>query len=258
MKLLIKYYRIHLRSIAEYKTSFVLTLLGQMLESVSVFLSIYFLFMRFGAVKDYTFNEVLICYATLLMAFSIAETFFRGFDRFSLMVQNGSFDRVMTRPRNEILQILGMKLDLARAGRLFQAIIIIIYAIPTCGIIWSIDKVFTLAFMIIGGVAFFAGLFMVYAGLCFFTIQGLEFMNILTDGGRSFGTYPLSIYGKRYLKFFTFIIPMACFQYYPFLYITGRSDNVLSALTPIFCILFIVPCYLLWRFGVKHYKSTGS
>jgi ABC-2 type transport system permease protein len=27
---------------------------------------------------------------------------------------------------------------------------------------------------------------------------------------------------------------------------------------PILGCLFLIPCYLLWRCGVRHYKSTGS
>ena len=61
----------------------------------------------------------------------------------------------------------------------------------------------TVIFMLIGGAAVFSGLFMVYAALCFFTLDGLEFMNVLTDGAREYGKYPIGIYGKRMLQFCT-------------------------------------------------------
>ena len=51
------------------------------------------------------------------------------------------------------------------------------------------------------------------AGISFFTIEGLEFMNIFTDGSREFGKYPLSVYGKGVLKFMTYVIPFALVQY---------------------------------------------
>lgn len=38
---------------------------------------------------------------------------------------------------------------------------------------------------------------MVYAAaFAFYTLDGLEFMNILTDGAREYGKYPIGIYGK--------------------------------------------------------------
>ena len=83
-------------------------------------------------------------------------------------------------------------------------------------------------------------------------------MNIFTDGGREFGKYPFSIYGKSVLKLFTFVIPLALFQYYPFLYSTSRSHNIIYMLTPLIGMLFIISCLILWKIGLKRYSSTGS
>ena len=258
MKLYFRYLSIHLKSQMQYKTSFFMTVLGQFITSLSAFLSIYFLMSRFYTVKDFSYNEVLLCFATVLMAFSLAECFARGFDTFSGMIGNGEFDRIMVRPRNEIFQVLASRIELTRAGRFLQAVIVFIYAIPTSGITWTFGKILTLMLMIISGMVIFSGLFLIYAALCFFTTEGLEFMNIFTDGGREFGRYPLSIYGEEILKFFTYVVPLALFQYYPLLYLTGRSENIMYMFFPVIGFLFILPCYFIWRIGVRHYKSTGS
>jgi len=112
--------------------------------------------------------------------------------------------------------------------------------------------------LIISGVVVFASLFLIYAGICFFTLEGLEFMNVFTDGGRSFGQYPFVIYGNHILKFFTFVIPHALFQYYPLLYVLGRETSKLYMFAPFAAMLFIIPSYAFWRFGVRKYKSNGS
>lgn len=216
------------------------------------------MFYRFNSVEGFTYSEVLICFSVVLIAFSLAECFFRGFDTFSGVISNGEFDRIMLRPRNTMFQVLASKLEITRLGRLFQAAVILIYAIFNCGVIWTADKIFTLIIMIIGGTALFSGLFIIYASICFFTIEGLEFMNIFTDGGREYGKYPMLIYGDYVLKFFTYIIPLACVQYYPFMYLIGRTKNVLYSLTPLAAFIFLIPCLILWKIGVRHYKSTGS
>jgi ABC-2 type transport system permease protein len=112
--------------------------------------------------------------------------------------------------------------------------------------------------MLIGGIAVISSLFVLYAGISFFTIEGLEFMNIFTDGSREFGKYPLSIYGEGILKFCTYVIPIALFQYYPLLYLIGRSGNVSFIFLPLLGFVFMIPCYLFFRLGVRKYKSTGS
>lgn len=231
---------------------------GQFLVSFTTFLGVYFMFSRFNSVKGFTFSEVLLCFAVILTSFSLAECFVRGFDAFSGIISNGEFDRIMVRPRNEILQVLASRIEFSRIGRLLQALVMFAYAIPASGVDWTLDKILTLMFMFAGGLVVFSGLFTLYASLCFFTIEGLEFMNIFTDGGREFGRYPFSVYGEGVLKFLTYVIPLALFQYYPFLYLIGKSDNTYYMCLPLVGMLFIVPCLIFWRIGVRHYQSTGS
>lgn len=258
MRLYLKYFSIHLKSQMQYKTSFLLLTLSQFLMSFSAFLAIYFMFLRFNSVEGFTYAEVLLCFAVVLFAFSIAECFVRGFDSFFSIISNGEFDRIMVRPRNEMFQVLATKIEFSRLGRLLQAIIIFAYAIPASGIDWTGDKALTLVLMVVSGAVVFSGLFVVYASLCFFTTEGLEVMNIFTDGGREFGKYPFSVYGEGVLKFFTYVIPLALFQYYPFLYLVGQSDNPWYMVLPLASWLFLIPCLLLWKVGVRRYKSTGS
>ena len=116
----------------------------------------------------------------------------------------------------------------------------------------------TVIFMLIGGTAVFSALFLIYASLCFFTLDGLEFINVFTDGGNEFGRYPISIYGKKVLLFSTFFIPYALIQYYPLLYILGRREGILYPILPLLACWFLLPAFLLWKFGIKHYQSSGS
>lgn len=252
------YLSINIRSAMEYKSSFFLTALGQFLVSFHVFLGILFLFQRFSNVKGFTYSEVLLCYSIVLLEFSLAEMFARGFDQFSEMVRSGSFDRVLVRPRNELLQVLGSKFELTRIGRLLQALAMFFYGILQSHILWTPGKIITVIFMLFGGTCLFSGIFLLYASLCFFTLEGLEFMNIATDGAREYGKYPLSIYGKRMLQFTTFVIPYALVQYYPLLYLLDKRNGVFYVFLPLLSVLFLAPCYLLWRFGVKCYTSSGS
>ncbi len=258
MRLYIKFLTIHFTSQMQYKKSFFLTIFGQILGAVSTLAGVYFMFLRFDTLKGYTYNEVLLCFAVVFMSFSLAEVFARGFDHFGTIIRNSEFDRIMVRPRNEIFQVLAMHMDFTRIGRLFLALIIFAYTMPQSNVIWTPSKIITLIIMIISGTVVFSSLFLIYAAICFFSTEGLEFMNIFTDGGREFGRYPFSIYGKKMLKFFTFIVPLALFQYYPFLYLTDKSNDILYILCPLLAMLFIIPCFFIWKIGVRHYKSNGS
>ena len=258
MKLYFKYVGMLLKCQMQYKASFIMTAIGQFLVSFTAFLGVYFMFNRFNSVNGFEFSEILSCFSITLMAFSLTECFVRGFDVFPSLIKSGNLDRILVRPRNEIFQVLTSNIDFSRIGRLLQSILMLAIAVPISRIVWTFDKVITVILMIVGGIAVFSSLFVLYAGISFFTIEGLEFMNIFTDGSREFGKYPLSIYGDRVLKFLTYVIPIALFQYYPFLYLIGRSDNIGLIFLPLLGFVFMIPCYCLFKFGLSKYKSTGS
>lgn len=258
MRLYMRYLGIHLRSMMQYKASFYMLTLGQFLTTFSSLLVVYFLFSRFGAVKGFGLEEVLICYSVVLMAFSLAECFARGFDMFPRLISNGQFDRMLVRPRNATFQVLASTVEITRLGRMVQAVAVLAYAAPNSGIAWTAGKVAVLAFMILGGTALFAALFWMYAGLSFFTLEGLEFMNVFTDGGRDHGAYPMGVYGREVLAFYTYVVPLACVQYYPLMYLLGRWDNPWLAVCPLAGFAFLLPAWGIWRLGLGHYRSTGS
>lgn len=258
MKLYARFLCMLFKSQMQYRASFVMLALGQFLVSFTAFLGIRFLFDRFHAVQGFSYEEILLCFSVVLMAFSLTECFVRGFDVFPSLIQSGGLDRFLLRPRGVVFQVLTSRMDFSRVGRLVQAVWMLAYAVDNSAMAWTADKAATLALMLAGGVAVFAALFVLYAGLSFLTIEGLEFVNIFTDGSREFGKYPLSIYGEGVLKFYTYVIPVALFQYYPLLYLTGRSDAAGLMFLPLLGFVFLLPCYGFFRWGLRRYQSTGS
>ena len=258
MSLYLKFFSLNLKSQMQYKTSFFFTMLGQLLVPFTGFLGIYFMFLRFNEVEGFTYEQILLCFAVMLMAFTLAESFGRGFDVFPRIIGNGVFDRILVRPRGIIFQVLASTIDLSRLGRGVYAVILFCYAIPNSGVIWTWDKILTLVLMVICGTIVFFCLFILYAAFTFFTIEGLEFMNIFTHGGQDFGRYPFSIYGENIKRFLTYVIPLALVQYYPLLYILDLEQDLFYMFVPLLSLLFIFPCYGFFRFGLHNYKSTGS
>ncbi len=84
--------------------------------------------------------------------------------------------------------------------------------------------VWTMAAMVIGGMLLFIGQFMLDASFCFF-IQDTALIKVLTYGAKSHGKYPIDIYGKGILRFWTYIIPYTLIQYYPLQFLLGKTRN---------------------------------
>ncbi|MDR2023900.1 MAG: ABC-2 family transporter protein [Hungatella sp.] len=253
-----KYLFIHLKSMMQHKVSFLLTTIGQFLISFNIFLGVRFMMDRFKEVKGFSYGEVLLCFSITLMAYTIAEAIFRSLDTFETIIGNGEFDRILLRPRGSLFLVLCSKIELTRIGRLLQAAVMLVYGLNFSSITWNPVWVVTVILMITGGVAVFAAIYLIFASICFFTLEGLEFMNVFTDGAREYGKYPIGIYGKTLLTICTYLVPFALFQYYPFLYLTGKASDPRYSLLPLAACLFLVPAGLLWKFGLSRYQSTGS
>ena len=258
LRLYIKYASVCTQSAMQYKLSFLLMIIARFMIAFCELIAIQFLFSGFTQIKGYTYGDVLLCFSVIQMSFTFAELFGNGFKAFSGMVRKGEFDRMMLRPRSLILQVTGTRFEVGRTGPLLTALIMLALGIRHSHITWNLITVWTMASMIIGGTLLFIGLFMLGASFCFFSIEDTSLINVLTYGAKSHGKYPIDIYGKGILRFCTYVIPYTLIQYYPLQFLLGKTRDWYLALYPFGIIVFLLICYFIWRFGVKHYKSCGS
>lgn len=263
IRLYIKYVGISFRSQLQYRASLVMMTLGTFIVNIIEFVGIWALFSRFGTLKGWSLPEIGMFYGMISISFSISEAFGRGFEKFDLQVNSGEFDRSLLRPRTTVLQVLAHDFQLNRSGRLLQGLIILIWASANLSINWTFPKIMLMLFAIFGGVMLFTGLVIIQATMCFWSTQSLEIINSFTYGGVETAQWPLSIYKGWFVKIFTFIIPLACVNYFPVIAILGRDDVLNSPvwfqwISPLAGIIFLLVSLRLWEFGVRHYRSTGS
>lgn len=255
MRLYWKFFSIHLKSEMAYPASFFLSCAGRLLCTINCLAGIGLMMWRFGSIGDYTAGEVLLGFGVVMTAFNIAECFARGFNQFSKIVREGTLDRLAVRPRGLVFQVICQDTRMASLPNIVLGIAVI--ACGAAGIVWTVPKALVLLSMVVCGSLLFFGMFLVYAALCFFTMEGLEVLNIFTDGIRTFSQFPFDIYGKGVLFFTTAVMPMAMVQYWPLQYLMGKGGAVYG-LFPVLSLWFLIPCWLAWRLGIRHYASAGS
>jgi len=263
VRLYFRYIGISIRSQMQYKASFVMMSVGNMILSGTEFVAIWALFDRFRSLHGWTLPEAALLYGLINIAFALSQSMARGFDMFAGMVKSGEFDRILLRPRGTILQLLGQDLELSRIGRLAQALVVLIWAIAVLKIAWTPGRVVLMIASAAGGIFFFSGLYVLQATMAFWTIESLEIWNTLTDGGKETAQYPLSIYRPWFRRFFTMVVPLACVNYFPTLAILGKAGS--SGIPEFVCwlapgagLIFLLVSLRVWRIGVRHYCSTGS
>ena len=263
LRLYARYVSISIRGQMQYRASFIMLSMGIFLATGIEFLAIYSLFARFGSLEGWTVAEAALFYGIISISFATSEAAARGFDTFANMVKSGEFDRLLLRPRSTVLQIAGREFQLIRVGRFTQGLFVLIWSSVALQITWTLPKIALLTAAVLGGTCLFCGLFIVQATICFWTIDSLEIMNTMTYGGVETAQFPITIYRDWFRKFFTYIVPLASVTYFPVLAILGRTDplgtsRLFQHAAPLIGAAFLGLALQAWRFGVRHYRSTGS
>jgi ABC-2 type transport system permease protein len=259
-----RYVAISLRSQMQYPGAFIATSVGAFASTITDFVAIWALFARFRQIEGWRFEEVALLYGVISVSFAIADALTRGFDIFGeFFVKTGDFDRILVRPRSTVLQLLGYELRATRIGRLAQGVLAWAVGAHLSSAVWTWDASATLALAVVGGVALFCGILVLQATLAFWTVESLEIANTLTYGGVEAAQYPLDVYARWFRTFLTFVVPLGCVSYFPVAAVLGRTELMgvppsVMRLAPVLGFVFLGVSLWVWRFGVRHYTSTGT
>ena len=258
-----RFLAVSLRAQMQYKASFLMQLGGRIIVTAGEFMAILVLFDRFESLIGWNVYQVAFIYGIVNISFAVADAMTTGFDLFGDMVKTGDFDRILIRPRSTALQLAGQELTLRRISRLTPGLVALIWAAMHLDLTLTVANVGLLTLSIAGGASLFAGLIVLQATLAFWTTETLEMMNTLTYGGVETTQYPINIYRPWFRNIFTFGIPLASVSYFPALAIMRVPDPLGTPLwfqyvAPILGIGFLILALQIWKFGVRHYLSTGS
>ncbi|HEY43961.1 MAG TPA: ABC transporter permease [Anaerolineae bacterium] len=254
-----------IRSQLGYPVSFLLETAGAGLIISMYFISLALVFQRFDNIAGWTLGEVAFLYGLIEMGFGTMDMIFSGFDPqfFGQIVRRGGFDKILLRPQSLTLQVLGSSFVIRRLGRILQGVVIFLIALSMVEISWTPVKIIYLPVVFASLVCFFGGFFIIGSTITFWTVESIEVINILTYGGSEMMSYPMHIYQDWMRRFFTFIVPAIFLNYYPALYFLDKPalqelPYFAPFLSPIagFGVLFFALRF--WRFGIRHYQSTGT
>jgi ABC-2 type transport system permease protein len=263
LRLYFRYLGSSVRTQLQHRASTWMLAFGSLVVCGSELVAIRALFQRFQSIAGFALAEVALLYGMANVAFALAEAFTRGFDRFDALIVTGEFDRILLRPRSTLFQVAAQELHLMRSGRLTLGALALGWSLTQLAIDWDAARALLIPCAIAGGACTFAALFVVNATLAFYTTQGLEVMNTVTYGGLETAQYPLAIYEPSLRKFFTFVVPLASMNYLPALVLLDRAPpgSALAwagMLSPLAGPAFLVASALVWRVGVRRYRSTGA
>lgn len=251
-----------MRSQMQYRASFLMQTLSQLIMLFTELLATLLLMDRFSVLGQWSQGDVLFFFGTTSTAFYLCEAFARGITAFPPLILHGELDSLLVRPRNVLFQVLCSRADPRCFGAIFIGLLTILWGGVNAQINWTAFKIVLLIEALLGGMALICGLFLIEATLCFFSVKSIEAVNVLTYGGRSTCQYPIDIYPRGLQLLFTLVAPFALTIHLPVSYILDKplwNANALCAvLTPLSGFAFLAVMIAIFYRGLRHYRSTGS
>jgi ABC-2 type transport system permease protein len=256
---------VQIRSQMQYRFPFLVELIVTGFVTISGFVTLAFVLQRFGSIAGWKLGEVALLYGLVETSFGIMDMIFSGFDpgNFGRQTRLGRFDQFLLRPVDITVQVLGSEFIIRRLGRIAQGFVILILALTMVQINWTFAKILFLPVVIASQIAFFGGLSIIGATISFWTLESIEIVNIFTYGGTEMMSYPMQIYPNWLRDFFSYILPAIFINYYPALYLLGKPDPLhfptfAPFLAPLAGFGILAIALAFWKYGIRHYQSTGT
>ena len=263
LRLYVRLVRARLRAQLQYRTSFVLDVIGTFLISFLDFIAILIIFANVPQLGSWSASEVALLYGIATLAFALTDLVVGHLDGFPQTIRDGTFDLVLVRPRSTLFQVMTADFQIRRLGRISQAIVVLAYAIATLRIDWTIERAVVLVGAVVAGTAIFISIWVAVICIAFWTVEGREAANAFTYGGVTLAEYPIEIYDRWLRRFLAYVVPVAFVAYFPALFILGKPDPLgfptwISFTSPAVAAAVAFVALGVWGWAVRHYQSAGG
>ena len=121
--------RANFRAQLQYRVSFLLGSFAHLLITCGELLALWFLLLRFPEIVGWNFADLSVLYGIVNLSMTLGDALANGHDRLPIAIKQGTFDRLLLRPRSLTLQIIAQDFTLRRVGRGFQGLFALGYGL---------------------------------------------------------------------------------------------------------------------------------
>ena len=251
------------RSLTTYRASFVLELVGNAGTVALDVITVLVLFRVTRTLGGFTITEALVMVGLSAFSFATADLLVGNIERLRTYVRTGLFDAVLLRPLHALPQLLLMDLPLRKLSRSVLGLGVLVVALVRAGIDWTPGRALLLIGAAVAGVVFFGSLFVIGSVTAFWWVDSGEIANAFTYGGRDFTAYPVPIFQGWFRAAFAYGLGFGFVSYHPALALLGRADPLglpawAGYAAPMVALPALTVAAVLWRVGLRLYRSTGS
>ncbi|HEX7745415.1 MAG TPA: ABC-2 family transporter protein [Micromonosporaceae bacterium] len=251
------------RAQAAYRTSFAIDLVSNVGATAFDVLTVLVLFGVTRQLGGFEIRAAMVVVGLSACAFAAANLAVGNMSQLRTYVRTGLLDAVLVRPVAALPQLVLMDVPLRKASRAVFGVTVLAVALAAAGIDWTPGRILLACLTPVAGAVFFGSIFVATASVAFWWIESGEVGNAFTYGGRDLTSYPITVYSGWFRQVFAYGLGFAFVAYYPGLALLGRPDPLglptwVGWVAPAVALPAAAVATVVWRMGIRHYRSTGS
>ena len=252
----------HIRSQMEYRGAFWLDRLAQVMSYAAVFATLAILLGRFETLGGWDLPDLALLFSFQLLTYSLgAALSFVQLRDLEEQVRLGTFDTLLVKPFSPWAYIVFSGLNIGYAGHIILAVAMMVWAISSADIDWSIGSVTFLAGCVVSATLVTAALITILGATALIWVRSRHLFSIFF-GFWELTRYPLNILPAGIQFTLITVVPLALASSVPVGALLGKPIPLLGDWAgPV--ALLAGPVWVLiaiahWRYATGKYQGAGG
>jgi ABC-2 type transport system permease protein len=259
IKLFQLFVKISLMRQMAYRPHFFMMVVGKIIRIGLLFFFFQAIFLKIDRIGQWTFDQVLLLFATFhLVDFLISITFQRNLSfHLPRLIQTGELDSRMILPTNLLFFISFEGIDLMDFFSFLPSLGFLGYAFYRIGFNFSWSQVIVYAVLVANSLFLLFAIVLLISTVSFWTTQSYGMARIF-DNLLKIGRYPLDIFEGFWKILFIYLLPLILVAQIP-------AQALLQTLSLKFIFfvfgitfMFLVVALNFWKVGLKNYLSAST
>jgi ABC-2 type transport system permease protein len=253
------FFKNRIKILMEYRVNFLIGAVSTIVMQAAGLLTIWVVMSQIPDLVGWSLPEILLIYGLITLSKSINHMFADNLWTLGRdYVRTGTFDRFMVRPVDPLFHLLADRFCHDGIGNFLVGITLIVIAASRLNIVWTPSMVGYLAIMALSGGVIFIALNLITSVSGFWLMDSVPVTRVVFEM-HEFAKYPLTIYPRFIGVLLTALIPYGFASFFPASYLMGREISpALAWGAPVVAAVLMIIALAVWRFGLRHYSSTGT
>jgi ABC-2 type transport system permease protein len=253
------FFKNRIKILMEYRVNFLIGAVSTIVMQAAGLLTIWVIMAQIPDLAGWSLPEVLLIYGLITLSKSINHMFADNLWTLGRdYVRTGTFDRFMVRPVDPLFHLLADRFCHDGIGNFLVGAALVVIAGSRLNVVWTPLTIGYLVLMVVSGGFIFIALNLMTSVSGFWLMDSVPVTRVVFEM-HEFAKYPLTIYPRFIGVLLTAFIPYGFASFFPAAFLLGRdSSPVLAWGAPLVAAILMVIALGVWRFGLRHYSSTGT